>query len=85
MKTTTKKILKQNHLSRFGAALLITILFAMAATNALAALIAHEPYNYTLGAAPTAATGTPTQTTGGGFSSGYNGGGLRVRLKIHES
>lgn len=61
---------------RFGAALLATLLLASAATNALAALIAYEPYNYTIGAAPTFVSGTPSQTAGGGFSSGYNGGGL---------
>jgi len=56
--------------------MLATILFALLATNAMASLIAYEPYNYTLATAPTFVSGTPTQTTGGGFSSGYNGGGL---------
>ncbi len=55
---------------------LVLAFVLLAATNAFASLIAHEPYNYTLGAAPSNASGTPTQTTGGGFSSGYNGGGL---------
>jgi len=61
---------------RSGAVMLATILFALLATNAMASLIAYEPYNYTLATAPTFVSGTPTQTTGGGFSSGYNGGGL---------
>ncbi len=56
--------------------LILLTLFVLVASNAFASLIAHEPYNYTLGSAPTAATGTPTQTTGGGFSGGYDGGGL---------
>lgn len=55
---------------------LVATLFFLLATNALAALIAYEPYNYTLASAPTFVSGSPTQTTGGGFSSGYNGGGL---------
>ena len=67
---------KPYSLLRSGVAFLISFLLMFAASSALAALIAHEPYNYTLGAAPTYASGTPTQTTGGGFSSGYNGGGL---------
>ena len=61
---------------RSGAACLICCLLVFAASSALANLIAYEPYNYTLGAAPTYVSGTPTQTAGGGFSSGYNGGGL---------
>jgi len=57
-------------------AILPLSLFGLAASNAFAALVSYEPYNYTLGAAPTFVSGTPTQSTGGGFSSGYNGGGL---------
>jgi len=56
--------------------LLLLTLFVLAASNTFASLIAYEPYNYTLATAPTFASGTPTQTSGGGFSSGYNGGGL---------
>ena len=67
---------KPHLLPRSGVAFLICCLLVFAASSALASLIAHEPYNYTLGAAPTYVSGTPTQTTGGGFSSGYNGGGL---------
>ncbi len=63
-------------LQRGGAAVVFTLLLALMATKSLASLIAYEPYNYTLGAAPTFVSGTPTQTAGGGFSSGYNGGGL---------
>lgn len=56
--------------------LILLALFVLVASNAFASLIAHEPYNYALGAAPSFSSGTPTQTSGGGFSSGYNGGGL---------
>ena len=73
MKITIMKNLKQNRLPRFGTALLITLLFAMVASNTWAALSAYEPYNYAIGARVGYASGTPTQTQGGGFSSGYNG------------
>ena len=56
--------------------LILLAWFLSVASPAFASLIAHEPYNYALGASPTFASGTPTQTSGGGFSSGYNGGGL---------
>ena len=67
---------KSNNSRHAWLAGLLTLLFALAAPRTFASLIAHEPYNYTLGAAPTYAAGTPSQTMGGGFSSGYNGGGL---------
>jgi len=73
MTIAAMKNLKPNRLSRFGAALLITLLFAMVASNTRAALIAYEPYNYAIGATVGYASGTPSQTQGGGFSSGYNG------------
>jgi fibronectin type 3 domain-containing protein len=46
-------------------------------STANATLLAYEPFNYTLGAfnAPAStATGTPTATTGGGFSNWFSGG-----------
>ena len=53
---------------------LVAGLFVLAATNAWATLQCYEPYNYTMGATPTSVSGTPTQTTGGGFFGPYNGG-----------
>jgi hypothetical protein len=64
---------------QLGAVILITTLFVLMVTNALATLIAYEPFNYptgSLGAVASTATGTPTATTGGGFSGNwFNGGG----------
>jgi hypothetical protein len=64
-------------MKKLTARLALVTLVALTTTNALAALVAYEPFNYTIGASttPTTATGTPTQTTGGGFASSYQGGG----------
>ena len=62
---------------RTGAALVVIILFALMATNALATLIAYEPFNYTSGGqvntGTTAPTGIPTQTTAGGWTGNWVG------------
>src|ERR1043166_1094227 len=51
---------------------------ALTATNALATLTAYEPFNYTMGSftnnTPSTATGSPTQTTGGGFTGNWTSG-----------
>src|SRR5262245_16380503 len=49
---------------------------AASAQSASASLIAYEPFNYATLANGTAstATGTPTQTTGGGFSGNWSQG-----------
>ena len=55
---------------------LLLTLFVLAASNAFATILAYEPFNYTAGAfnAPAStATGTPTATTGGGFSGWFSG------------
>ncbi len=67
--TPNLKIMK-----RLIARIALLTLIALATTNAPAALQCYEPYNYTLGTLPTSVSGTPSQTTGGGFSSAYNGG-----------
>jgi MBG domain len=56
----------QTMLQRLGAALLITILFALARTNAFATLAAYEPFDY---AAGTLANGTAS--TASGFTSNW--------------
>ena len=59
--------------------LLISLAVVASAGIANASIIAYEPFNYPLGAlnngAATTATGTPTATTGGGFSSTWFAGG----------
>src|SRR5579862_1996565 len=59
--------------------LLTTVLSAtLPARNALATLNAYEPFNYTTGSfannTPSTATGSPTQTTGGGFTGNWTSG-----------
>ena len=80
MNATILKNLIQTGLRRFGAVQLLpilTALFALMATNALATLIAYEPFNYTSGgqvnASTAAPTGTPTQTTAGGWTGNWVG------------
>jgi hypothetical protein len=62
---------------RFGGALLVIILFTLMATNALATLIAYEPFNYTSGgqvnASTAAPTAVPTQSTAGGWTGNWVG------------
>jgi|GEM_PF-5588768 len=74
------KTLKQNLLPRFGGLLVAPVLFAMTASNASANLAAYEPYNYALATTPGAATGTATQTSGGGFFGSYNGAGFQTTV-----
>src|SRR5215471_258350 len=64
-------------MKKLTACIAIVNLIALAAMNSSAALVAYEPFNYTIGASttPTTATGSPTQTTGGGFLNSYQGGG----------
>ena len=54
------------------AALTVSLLLGMTGA-ANAGILAYEPFDYPLGALnggiPTTATGTPTATTGGGFTS----------------
>ncbi len=56
---------------------LLTALFAVATFTASAALVAYEPFNYTSGgqvnAGNAAPTGTPTQTTAGGWTGNWVG------------
>ncbi len=59
---------------------LCAVLFTLAASNTFAQLIAYEPYSYTLGTTPGAATGTPSQTAGGGFFGPYNGNGFQTTV-----
>jgi hypothetical protein len=82
-KTPRETIIGFNHFARAhrllrGLAVMLTAaLFVLLATNTLASLIAYEPFNYPVGAfnAPAStATGTPTTTTGGGFSGWFSGG-----------
>ena len=80
MKTTTRINLANTILPRIGAALLTTLLIALAETNTWATLLGYEPYNYTLGTTPGAASGTPTQTSGGGFFGPYNGNGFQTTV-----
>lgn len=80
MKTIAKSNFKKQILTRIWMALLVPAVFALAVTNALATLQCYEPYNYTLGVTPGAATGTPTQTSGGGFTGPYNGGGAQTTV-----
>jgi hypothetical protein len=54
---------------------LLALFLSLLTTNVLAALVAYEPYNYAIGNTVGFVSGTPTQTAGGGFSSGYNGNG----------
>jgi hypothetical protein len=76
MNATILKYQIQTGLRRFGAVQLLTVLtalFALSATNALATLIAYEPFNYSgsqINNGTTEPSGTPTQTTGGGWVAG---------------
>jgi fibronectin type 3 domain-containing protein len=81
MKTPLVSKLPQSWLRRRGAVQLLpglSVLLALSAlmtNNALAALIAYEPFAYTStianGAASTANAATPTQTSSGGFSGNW--------------
>jgi|GEM_PF-2599947 len=82
-KHKTKKISGQNQTAPHKPSnklFLLLALFVLGATNAWAALSAYEPFGYTLGSqilgsTATTATGTPTQTKGGGFSGNWGAGG----------
>ncbi|HXI72120.1 MAG TPA: Ig-like domain-containing protein [Verrucomicrobiae bacterium] len=76
MNATTLAKLTQTWLSRLGVVQIlpvVTALFVLSATNALAALIAYEPFNYSgaqVNNGTTEPSGAPTQTTGGGWVAG---------------
>ena len=68
-----------------GAHALLTLMASLALTGiSNAAILAYEPFNYPLGAinngAVSTATGTPTATTGGGFSGTWFAGGAGTTI-----
>ena len=86
MNATTLDKLNKTWLRRLSAVqllLVLTVLFALSATNALAALIAYDPMNYTgsqINTGTASPTGTPDQTTGtgGGWTGNWQGGALTL-------
>ena len=72
---------------RFSCALrTLTMSLALLAMTGIAnaTILAYEPFNYPVGAlnggTPTTATGTPTATTGGGFTSTWFSGGVGTTI-----
>ncbi|MCC5808132.1 MAG: fibronectin type III domain-containing protein [Opitutales bacterium] len=66
------------------AALTVSLVLLGMTSVANAAILAYEPFDYPLGALsggdPTTATGTPTATTGGGFTSTWFSGGAGTMI-----
>jgi fibronectin type 3 domain-containing protein len=66
------------------AALSLSLLLLGMSSAASAALLAYEPFDYPLGplngGTPTTATGTPTDTTGGGFRDAWFSGGAGTQI-----